>query len=132
MADWNIPEEGYKFAKSDEWVKVDGDEALVGISDYAQDLLSDLVFVELPSVGDSFDQGEGFGAVESVKAAADVNMPVSGEIVEVHEALEDAPETINEDPYGEGWIVRIKLADSSELDGLMDAAAYRAYCEERE
>ncbi len=131
MADWNIPEEGYKFTKSDEWIKVDGDEALVGISDYAQDLLSDLVFVELPSVGDSFDQGEAFGAVESVKAAADVNLPVSGEIIAVHEELEDAPETINQDPYGEGWIVRIKVSDPSELDGLMDAAAYRAYCEER-
>src|SRR5690606_42065671 len=117
MADWNIPEEGYKFTKSDEWIKLEGDEALVGITDYAQDLLSDLVFVELPSVGDSFDQGEAFGAVESVKAAADVNLPVSGEIIAVHEELDDAPETLNQDPYGGGRIDRSEESDPSELDG---------------
>lgn len=132
MADWKIPEDGYKFTKSDEWIKMEGDEALVGISDYAQDLLSDLVFVELPAEGDSFDKEDAFGVVESVKAAADVNMPVSGEVVAVNEVLEDAPETINSDPYGEGWIIRIKPSDTSELDNLMDGAAYRAYCEERE
>lgn len=130
MADWNTPE-GYKYSETDEWVKVEGGEALIGISDYAQDLLSDLVYVELPEVGDSFDKGDSFGVVESVKAASDVNMPVSGEVVAVNEALEDAPETINSDPYGEGWILRIKLSDPSELDGLRDAANYAAYCEER-
>lgn len=132
MADWKVPGEGYKFTKTDEWVKVEGDEAVIGISDYAQDLLSDLVFVELPAEGDAFDQGDTFGVVESVKAASDVNMPVSGEIVAVNEALEDAPETINESPYDEGWIARVKLSDASELDGLMDGAAYQTYCEERE
>jgi glycine cleavage system H protein len=131
MADLNIPAEGYKFTKSDEWVKLEGDEALIGITDYAQDLLSDLVFVELPEVGDTFDQGDTFGVVESVKAAADVNMPVGGEVVAVNSGLEDAPETINSDAFGEGWIIRIKPSDTSELDGLMDAEAYRAYCEER-
>lgn len=132
MADWTVPGEGYKFTKTDEWVKVEGDEALIGISDYAQDLLSDLVFVELPGEGETFDQGDTFGVVESVKAASDVNMPVSGEVVAVNEALEDTPETINEQPYDEGWIVRVKLSDPSQLDDLMDAAAYQTYCEERE
>lgn len=131
MADWKIPE-GYKYAKSDEWVKLEGDEALVGITDYAQNLLSDLVYVELPEEGESFDQEESFGVVESVKAAADVNMPVGGEVVAINTELEDAPETINSDPYGAGWIIRIKPSDLSELDSLMDAEAYRAYCEERE
>lgn len=131
MADWSTPE-GYKYSETDEWVKVEDDEALIGISDYAQDLLSDLVYVELPEVGDSFDKNDSFGVVESVKAASDVNMPVSGEIVAVNEALEDTPETINSDPYGEGWIVRVKLSDPSELDSLRDSANYAAYCEERE
>lgn len=131
MANWNIPAEGYKFTKSDEWVKLEGDEALVGITDYAQDLLSDLVFVELPDVGDSFDKGDTFGVVESVKAAADVNMPVSGEVVAVNSELDDAPETINADAFDKGWIIRIKPSDTSELDDLMDAEGYRAYCEER-
>lgn len=130
MGDWSIPE-GYKFTESDEWVKLEGGEALIGISDYAQDQLSDLVFVELPAVGDGFDKGEVFGVVESVKAAADVMMPIGGEVVAVNEGLEDTPEVINEDAYGEGWIIRIKPSDTSEMDDLMDTEAYKAYCEER-
>ncbi len=130
MGDWSIPE-GYKFTESDEWVKLEDGEAQIGISDYAQDQLSDLVFVELPAVGETFGKGEVFGVVESVKAAADVIMPISGEIVAVNEDLEDTPEVINEDAYGEGWIVRIKPSDTSEMDALMDAEAYEAYCEER-
>lgn len=131
MGEWKVPAE-CKYAKTDEWIKVEGGEALVGITDYAQDHLSDLVFVELPDVGASFAKGAAFGVVESVKAAADINMPAGGEIVAVNTELENAPETINEDPYGKGWIVRIKLADASELDDLMDAAAYDAYCAGRE
>jgi glycine cleavage system H protein len=131
MGDWKFPVD-CKFTKSDEWVKVDGDSATVGISDYAQDQLSDLVFVELPKVGANFKQGEAFGVVESVKAAGDVNMPIAGEVTAVNGELNDAPETINEDPFGKGWLVKIKIANLSELDGLMDAAAYKAYCDERE
>jgi glycine cleavage system H protein len=130
MGDWSIPE-GYKFTESDEWVKLEGGEALIGISDYAQDQLSDLVFVELPAVGETFGKGEVFGVVESVKAAADVMMPVGGEVVAVNEGLEDTPEVINGDAYGEGWIIRIKPSDTSEMDDLMDTEAYEAYCEER-
>jgi glycine cleavage system H protein len=130
MGDWKILDD-YKYTETDDWIKVDGNEALVGITDYAQEQLSDIVFVELPEVGDSFGAGDTYGVVESVKAAADLKMPVGGEIVAVNEALEDAPETINEDAFEAGWIVRIKLADSSELDKLLDAAAYAAHCDER-
>jgi glycine cleavage system H protein len=131
MGDWKtIPEA--KYTKSDEWVKLDGDEAVIGISDYAQEQLSDLVFVELPAVGDSFEKGDTFGVVESVKAAADVNVPIGGEVVAVNGDLEDAPELINEDPFVKGWIIRIKPADVSEMDDLMDEGAYTAYCDERE
>lgn len=131
MGDWRIPAD-YKFTKSDEWIKAEGEEALIGISDYAQDQLSDLVFVELPEVGDTFAKDEAFGVVESVKAAADINMPAGGEVIATNGDLEDVPETINQDPYEKGWIIRVKLADPGELDGLMDAPAYTAYCEERE
>jgi glycine cleavage system H protein len=131
MGDWKIPAD-CKFTKSDEWIKVEGDSATAGITDYAQDQLSDLVFVELPKVGASFKQGEAFGVVESVKAAGDVNLPVGGEVTAVNGDLNDAPETINEDPFGKGWLVKFKIADKSELDSLMDAAAYKAYCDERE
>lgn len=119
------------YTNDDEWIRVDGDEATIGVSDYAQDSLSDIVYLELPEVGESFAEGDAFGVVESVKAAADLYMPVSGEIVDVNEALLDEPEAVNEDPYGKAWMVRIKLSDKSQLDALMDADAYRAYCEER-
>jgi glycine cleavage system H protein len=118
-----------KYDQEHEWVRVEGDEALVGISDYAQDQLSDVVYVELPEVGDTFDQGDIFAVVESVKAASDVYMPVSGDIVEINETLEDSPELVNEDPYGQAWFARVALADPSELDNLMDAEAYQAYIE---
>lgn len=119
------------YTNDDEWIRVDGDEATVGVSDYAQDSLSDIVYLELPDVGETFEEGEAFGVVESVKAAADLYMPVSGEIIEANEALMDEPEAVNEDPYGKAWMVRVKMSDKSELDDLMDADAYRAYCEER-
>jgi len=120
------------YTRDDEWVRVEGEEAVVGISDYAQNSLSDICLPELPSVGDRFGKGDSFGVVESVKAAADLYMPVSGEVIAVNEALVDRPELVNEDPYGEAWMVRVRLDDSSELDELMDADAYRVYNEDRD
>jgi glycine cleavage system H protein len=120
------------YTRDDEWLRVEGEEATVGISDYAQNSLSDIVYLELPNVGDRFSKGDSFGVVESVKAAADLYLPVSGEIVAVNEALVDRPELVNEDPYGEAWMVRVRLADTSELDELMDADAYRTFDEGRD
>ncbi len=121
-----------KYAKTDEWARVEDDNVVVvGISDYAQDQLSDIVYVELPEVGAQVSAGEVVGAVESVKAAADIMSPVTGEIIEVNDALDDSPEMINEDPYG-AWIFKVKANDLSELDALMDAAAYEAYNATRE
>lgn len=127
----NIPAD-LRYTKDDEWVRVEGDEAVIGITDYAQDSLSDIVYLELPDKGDSFAADDTFGVVESVKAAADLLMPVSGTITAVNEDLIDTPELINEDPYGEAWMIRIELSDPSQLDGLMDAAAYEAYLADRE
>jgi len=120
-----------RYAKTDEWIRVEGDEGVVGISDYAQDSLSDIVYVELPSAGDSFDAGQPFGVVESVKAASDLLLPVAGEVVATNDAAVDAPESLNSDPFG-SWLVRIRISDPSQLEGLMDAAAYEAYCATRE
>ncbi|HEC22919.1 MAG TPA: glycine cleavage system protein GcvH [Chloroflexi bacterium] len=129
---WQVPEDR-KYTKTDEWIKVvEGDEALVGITDYAQDQLSDIVYVELPEVGESFSAGDVFGVVESVKAAADLNMPASGEVVAVNTELEDTPEIVNEDPFEKGWMIRVRLSDPSELDALLDAAAYAKQCEEHD
>lgn len=118
-----------KYAESHEWVKVDGDIATIGISDYAQHALGDVVYVDLPEVGDEVNAGEDFGAVESVKAASDLICPVSGEVVEINEALEDAPEMLNADAFG-NWIIKVKLSDPGELDALLDAAAYDQLCGE--
>ena len=120
-----------KYAKTDEWVRVEGNAATAGITDYAQDALSDIVYVELPAAGDTFQQGQTFGSVESVKAASDVNLPVGGTITAVNDALTSTPEVVNSDPYGQGWMVKFTLANPAELDSLMDAAAYQKYCEER-
>ena len=115
-----------KYTKNDEWVRVDGDEAVIGITDYAQDQLSDIVFVEIVAFeGDSLDQGETCAVVESVKAAADVYMPVSGEIAEINEALADSPELISEDPFGEAWLLKIKMSNPAEVDDLLDAEGYQ-------
>jgi glycine cleavage system H protein len=119
------------YTEDDEWLRVDGNEALIGVSDYAQDSLSDIVYLEFPSVGDSFSKGDTFGVVESVKAAADLMMPVSGEILEVNDDLLDTPEAVNEQPY-QSWMVKIAISNPDELEELMDAEAYTAYCEERE
>ena len=117
---------GCKYNEDHEWIRVEGAEGIVGISDYAQDQLSDVVYVELPEVGDTFDAGDVFAVVESVKAASDVYMPVGGEILEINEELEDSPELVNQDPFGEAWFVRIAIADSDELDDLMDVEAYKS------
>lgn len=130
MADLKFPED-LKYAKSDEWVRIDGDTATIGLSDYAQDQLNDVVYLELPEVGDSIAKGETFGTVESVKAASDLYMPVGGTITEVNSALEDEPELINSDPYGAGWILRITLDADADTSDLLDADAYKAYCEDR-
>lgn len=121
----NIPTE-LRYAESHEWLRVEGDVAVVGISDPAQDALGDLVYVELPEVGDQVAAGDEAGVVESVKAASDVYAPVSGEIIAVNEALEDEPEQVNNSPYEDGWLFKLKLADASEADKLLDAAAYQA------
>ena len=118
-----------RYADSHEWVKVDGDIATVGITDYAQHALGNIVYVDMPEVGDEVTAGEEFGAVESVKAASDLISPVSGEVVEINEALEDSPELINEDAF-ENWIMKVKLSDAAEVDALLDAAAYAKLCEE--
>ncbi len=125
-----IPED-LKYTENDEWIRVEGDTGTIGITDHAQSQLSDIVYVEFPDVGDTFDAGEVFGIVESVKAAADMHLPVGGEVIETNEALEDEPETVNSAPYTDGWFIKIKIGDSAELDGLMDAAAYKAHCDAR-
>jgi glycine cleavage system H protein len=122
-----------KYTKNDEWVKVDGNIGTVGITDHAQEQLSDIVYVEIVlAVGDLASQGETCATLESVKAAAEMYLPVSGKVVEVNEALPDSPEKVNTDPYGEAWMVKLELRDQSELDGLLDAAAYEAQVQEKE
>jgi len=113
-----------RYLESHEWARKDGDEIVIGISDYAQSTLSDVVYVELPEVGDEVQQGEQFGVIESVKAAADVYAPMSGEVTAVNEKLEDAPETVNEDAFGAGWLMRIMPSDPSQWDELLDADSY--------
>ena len=115
------------YASTHEWVATDGDQVTVGISDYAQHALGDVVFVELPEVGRMLEQGESFGAVESVKAASDLYAPLSGEVVEANGALNDSPDSVNKNPYGEGWMLKVRPADLGEISTLMDAAAYDSY-----
>jgi glycine cleavage system H protein len=119
--------DGLYYSESHEFVRVDGDCAYIGITDYAQNALGNVVYVDMPEAGDEVEAGEGFGAVESVKAASDLNSPVSGTVVEVNEALEDTPELINKAAF-DNWIIKVKLSDKSELDALMDAAAYEEFC----
>ena len=115
------------YAKSHEWVKTTaGGEALIGITDYAQSSLGDITYVQLPAVGDTLAVGDVFGVVESVKAASDLYAPVSGEVVAVNDTLDSTPETVNQDPFGEGWIMKVRLAAPADLDGLLDSAAYGA------
>lgn len=120
-------DDSVKYQKSHEWARKDGDLVVVGISDYAQDSLGDVVFVELPEVGATLKQGESFGVVESVKSASDLFMPVGGEIAEVNGGLSDTPETVNESPFGDGWMIKIKPSNISEYDSLLSAADYEEY-----
>lgn len=125
ISELNLPE-NLKYSDDHEWAGVDGDVVTVGIDDYAQDQLGEVVFVELPEVGTTFSRGDQFGTVESVKAVSEIYTPVSGEVVEANLALADAPELVNNSPYENGWIIRIKADDLSELDNLKDKAAYLA------
>ena len=118
-----------RYTNDHEWVRVEGDAAIVGISDYAQEQLGDVVFVELPDVGVSFKQNDYAAVVESVKAASEIYAPISGEILAVNDSLEDAPETLNSDPTGDGWMFKISIADAGEIDALMDEAAYKKFVE---
>jgi len=124
-----VPQE-LKYTKEHEWVRIDGPEAVVGVTDHAQKELGDITFVELPEVGRAVKRGDSIATVESVKAASDVYSPLSGTVIEANGSLEDAPENMNASPYGDGWIYRLSVAETGELDGLMDAAAYEAYLEE--
>lgn len=124
----DFPEE-FKYTEDHEWVLVEDDIITVGITDFAQDQLGDVVFVELPEVGDTLEAGKTLGVVESVKAVSDVYTPASGEVVEVNEALPDEPEALNNSPYEDGWMIKLKLADPADLDGLMDVAAYQEFVE---
>lgn len=121
----NYPD-NLKYSKDHEWVRVEGEEAYVGITAFAQVELGDIVFVDVDTEGESLDQDEVFGSVEAVKTVSDLYLPVAGEIIEFNEALEDSPEAVNDDPYGEGWMVKIKMSDTSQLDDLMDSDAYQA------
>lgn len=121
----NTPE-NLKYTREHEWIRVEGDVAYVGITDYAQSELGEIVFVDVDTVGDTVAQGEVFGSVEAVKTVSDLNMPTTGEVLEFNENLNDHPELVNNDPYGEGWMVKVSVADATELDSLLDAAAYLA------
>jgi len=126
----NFPND-LKYTKNDEWVRLTGKIAVSGITDYAQEALSDIVYVGLPTVGETFKQDEAWGSVESVKAASDVYLPLSGTITEINETLSSTPELVNSDPHGQGWMVKFTPSNLDEVKSLMDAAAYQKYCEER-
>lgn len=126
-----VPEE-LKYQKTDEWTKIEDGIATIGITDYAQDSLSDVVFVEFDvDVDDEVSAGDSMATIESVKAAAEVVFPVSGKVIEINQAVVDAPESLNESPYEDGWLIKIQMSDESELDTLLDAAAYDQYCQDR-
>jgi glycine cleavage system H protein len=120
-----------KYLKSDEWLRIEGDTGTIGISDFAQDQLNDVVYVDLPEVGKVLAAGESFGSVESVKAASELMTPVAGEVIAVNSDLEKTPELVNSDPYGRGWMIKIRITDAGAADSLMDAAAYEEYCKNR-
>ncbi len=125
----NFPE-SLRYTKDHEWVKVEGDVAIVGITSYAQGELGDIVFVEIETVGETLDKEETFGTVEAVKTVSDLFMPVAGEIVEKNETLNDSPELINKDPYGDGWMIKVKMSDPAQIDELFDAKAYTEMVQE--
>ena len=120
----NLPAD-LKYTKDHEWIRLEGDNAFIGITDYAQHELGDIVFVDVDTVDETLDAEEPFGTIEAVKTSSEVFMPVAGKVVEFNEALADAPETVNNDPYGEGWIIKIEVSDASQMDALLDAEAYK-------
>ena len=124
----NIPE-NLKYTKDHEWVRVEGNEAYVGITDYAQGELGDIVFIEIETEGEELAKEEVFGTIEAVKTVSDMFMPIGGEVLEINEKLEESPEIVNKDPYGEGWLIKIKLKDTSEVEELLEAAAYKSLLE---
>lgn len=130
MADYDFPDE-LRYSAEDEWVRIEGDRATVGVTDYAQQQLGDVVFVELPEVGRSLEKGEPFGVIESVKAVSDLFAPATGEVLEVNDALGEQPEAVNEDCYGEGWMLVLRVDDASEVEALMDASAYAQHVKDR-
>ena len=121
----NVPAE-LKYTKEHEWIRVEGEEAYVGITDYAQSQLGDIVFVEVETEGDNLEAGDTFGSIEAVKTVSDLYMPVSGEVLEFNSELEDQPDLVNKDPYGKGWFIKVKIEDEAQLDGLLSADAYKA------
>ena len=120
----NIPSE-FKYTKDHEWIKIEGNTAIVGVTDFAQGELGDIVYVDVDTLDDTVEEGDVFGSVEAVKTVSDLFMPLSGEVIEFNEALEDAPELVNTDPYGEGWMIKITISDDSQIEALLDAAAYK-------
>lgn len=122
----NFPD-NLKYSSDHEWVRVEGNEAFVGITDFAQDELGEIVYVDVPSEGENLSQGEVFGSIEAVKTVSDLMMPLSGEVLELNAKLDNAPELVNSDPFGEGWIIRVAVKDAAELDQLMTAAAYKDF-----
>ena len=131
VADYQIPDE-LQYTQEDEWVRQEGDAVLIGVTDFAQNQLGDIVFVELPEVGASTEAGAPFGTIESVKAVSDLFAPLTGEVLEINEALEEQPELVNEACYGDGWLIKLRPTDPDELEGLLDAAAYRSSVSDRE
>ena len=131
MSDYELPAE-LRYSREDEWIRIDGKRVAVGVTDYAQQQLGDIVFVELPEVGKSIDKGDPFGVIESVKAVSDLFAPIGGEVVEVNDALAEQPEAVNEDCYGDGWMITIEPSDTGELESLLDSAGYAQHIKERE
>ena len=131
VADYQIPDE-LQYTPEDEWVRIEGDAVLIGVTDFAQNQLGDIVFVELPEVGASTEAGAPFGTIESVKAVSDLFAPLTGEVLEINEALEEQPELVNEACYGDGWLIKLRPTDGDEFEGLLDADAYRNSVSERE
>ena len=131
MADYDIPKE-LLYTNDDEWIRREGDTVVIGVSDFAQNQLGDIVFVELPDVGSITEIGAAFGTIESVKAVSDLCAPLSGEVLSINEALEDAPEKVNESCYGDGWLISLRPSDPSQLDALLDAASYSASVAKRD
>ncbi|MDY5813346.1 MAG: glycine cleavage system protein GcvH [Bacteroides sp.] len=121
----NLPQ-NLKYTNEHEWIRLEGDVAYVGITDYAQQQLGDIVFVDIPSVGETLEANEVFGSIEVVKTVSDLFLPIAGEVLEINPAIEETPELVNQDPYGEGWLIKLKPANAADIDGLLDAAGYQA------